>query len=256
VAEKTLVTQEDLADGARLIQQLDQAGFPITAAFWAYDPILEQWRLIIAAPRESIESLVRAYGIIQDAIIKNDLRVTLDRISLIPDDHSKLKNLHDLAKSDAPDVIEASVGGTEIAGRVFDDIHLYRSDALKYERQVTQALQRMQSQDSVLRTNYISPSPRRLEFDALIDDGDRLIIVEIKMRSKPLSARDITNVAEMAAASIRNFRRSVATIIVSPRGFTVNAQAEAQRYNVKLVQWAGPQDDENLQRALSDIRAG
>lgn len=255
MAENVLVTQEDLADGARLIQQLDQAGFPITAAFWAYDSLLETWRLIIAAPREAIESLVTAYGTIQGIIQDNGLGVTLDRISLISDDDAKLKNLQALAKSDMHDVVEVSAGRTEIAGRVFDDIHLYKSDALRYERDVIQALQRVQPSNVVMRTYRQEGFPRDLGADALLDDGKRLLLVEIKARSRPLGIRDIFQVEGMLHAYERYLSRAAAAIIVSRSGFRPNAIEAVPSPNIGLVQWAGPEDDEKLQRALTEVRA-
>lgn len=255
MVEKSLVTQEDLTDGARLIQELDQAGFPVTVAFWAYDPMLETWRFIIAAPREAIESLVSAYGIIQGIIDNNSLGVMLDRISLIPDDDAKLKNLQALAESDAQDVIEVSVGHTEIAGRVLDDIHLYKNDALRYEQEVIQALQRIQPSDAVMRTYRQQDIPRALEVDALLDDGERLILVEVKARSRPLGARDVFQIEGMLHAYERYFGRRAAAIIVSRSGFTSSAMDAAQSSPIILVQWTGREDDEKLRRALTEARA-
>jgi hypothetical protein len=253
VAENSLVTQEDLADGARLIQQLDQADFPITAAFWAYDPVLETWRLIIAAPSSAIESLVAAYGAIQDGISANALGITLDRISLIPDNDAKLANLQALAKSDAEGVVEISLGHTEIAGRTLDDIHLYRTDALRYEREVIDALQRIQPPNAVMRTSYEhAESPPRQGADALLDDGERLIIVETKAFSRPLGSRDVFQVEGMLHAYQRYFNRRVAAMLVSRSGFTVNAIETAHSTGVSLVQWTGPKDDQLLRRTLAE----
>jgi hypothetical protein len=255
MAEKTLVTQEDLADGARLIQELEQASFPISAAFWAYDALLETWRLIIAAPRGAIESLVAAYGIIQSIISEKDLGVTLDRISLIPDDDVKLGNLQALARSDAQDVVEVSVGRTEIAGRVLDDIHLYKNDALRYELDVIRALQRVQPSDAVMRTYRNSDLPPGLQADALLDDGERLVFVEIKAYRRPLATRDVFQVEGMLHAYERNFGRYVAAMIVSRSGFTPSAVEAAQSPRMVLVQWTGSEDDEKLRDALAEARA-
>jgi hypothetical protein len=256
VVENSLVTQEDLADGAHLVQKLDLASFPITAAFWAYDPVLETWRLIIAAPSNAIDSLAAAYGAIQDIINANTLGITLDRISLIPDNDAKLANLQALAKSDAEDVVEISVRHTEIAGRVLDDIYLYRTDALRYEREVITALQRMQPSNAVMRTSYEHPeSPPRQEADALLDDGERIIIVEIKAFSRPLGNKEVFQVEGKLHAYQRYFNRGVAAILVSRSGFTVRAIETAHDSRVSLIKWTGPEDDQQLRHALAEALA-
>jgi hypothetical protein len=247
VAENILVTQEDLADGARLIQELDQVNFPVSAAFWAYDPRLERWRFIIAAPPSAIESLVSAFGVIQQAISDNGLGISLDRVSLIPDDDSTLANLQALGKSDAQDVVEVSVGRAEVAGRVLDDIHVYRSDALRYERAVIAALQRMQPSNAVLRRNV-------RQADAILDDGERLIIVEIKDVTRLLGVREIYQAEGFLHSYERAFGRPVAAMIVSRNGFSASAIEEAHNSHISLVQWTGPEDDQLLERALEEAR--
>jgi hypothetical protein len=252
VAENIPVTQEDLADGARLIQELDQVNFPVTAAFWAYDPLLERWRLIIAAPPDAIDSLIRAYGVIQNAISDNGLGIALDRISLISDDDPKLRNLQALGKSDVQDVVEVTVGRSEVAGRVLDDIHVYRSDALRYETSVISALQRMQPPGAILRTgSRAQVSPDR-QADVIIDDGNRLIIIEIKHFIRLLGIREIYQVEGFRRSYERIFGRHVAAMIVSRNGFSINAIEEAHNSGISLVQWRGPEDDQLLQRALTE----
>ncbi|HEY1622109.1 MAG TPA: restriction endonuclease [Streptosporangiaceae bacterium] len=248
MAEKILVTQGDLADGARLIQQLDQADFPVTAAFWAHDPALERWRFIIAAPASAIESLVSAYRVIQRVISENGLAISLDRVSLIPDNDSALANLQALGKSDAQDAVEVSIGRTEIAGIILDDIHVYRRDALRFERTVIAALQRMQPSNTILRRNVG-------EADAVLDDGERLIIVEIRDFTRLLGIREVYQAEGFLQAYGRTCGRPVAAMIVSRNGFSVSAIEEAQNSRISLVQWTGPEDDQLLQSALEEARA-
>lgn len=248
MAENILVTQEDLADGARLIQELDQVNFPVTAAFWAYDPRLERWRFIIAAPPSAIESLVRAFGVIQKVISDNGLGISLDRVSLISDDDPTLANLQALGKSDAQDVVEVSVGRAEVGGRVLDDIHVYRSDALRYERAVIAALQRMQSPNAVLRRNV-------RQADVILDDGERLIIVEIKDVTRLLGVREVYQAEGFLHSYERTLGRPVAAMIVSRNGFSASAIEEARNSRINLVQWTGPEDDQVLERALEEARA-
>jgi hypothetical protein len=212
LAEKFLVTQEDLADGARLIQELDQAGFPVTAAFWAHDALLESWRLIIASPRQAIDSLVN-------------------------------------------DVVEVSAGRTEIAGRVLDDIHLYKSDALRYENDLVTALRRIQPENStIMRTYPQEDLPRYMQADVVLYEGDRVVLVEVKARTRPIGARDVLQVEGILHAYERNLGRRPAAMIVSRSGFTVDAAEAARGSGIRLVQWAGPKDNSALEQTLAEVR--
>ena len=54
MAEITVV-KEQLTDamaeaGAELTRKLDQSGVPITAAFWLFEPEINEWRLMFASP--------------------------------------------------------------------------------------------------------------------------------------------------------------------------------------------------------------
>jgi hypothetical protein len=93
------------------------------------------------------------------------LSTSLNRISFIPDNDAKVKNLQAQAQSETNDVIEAPFGPTEIGGRILDDIHLYRPDALRYERLVLEALQRVKPSQTVLREAHRLELPRSLTTD-------------------------------------------------------------------------------------------
>jgi len=213
--------------------------------------------LIVAAPREAIESLVRAYGIIQDVIAENNLAITLDRISLIPDNDAKLENLQALAKSDAHDILEVSAGRTEIAGRVLDDIHIYKNEALRYEGGITTALRRIADRHAIKTVYHNVVLPRGLEADALLDDGEKLVLIEIKSMARPVSVEVVLLTEGKLHSVARYLSKPAAAIIVSRSGFTDNAVDAASRDpRIRLVQWVGPEDDEKLGRALTEIRTG
>jgi Restriction endonuclease len=238
-----------------LIQELDHRGFPITAAFWAYDALLEAWRFTIAAPQGAVESLARAYRIIQDIIDENDLSITLDRISLIPDNDPKLANLQALAKSDALDVVEIPSGRTEIGGRVLDDIHLYRNDALRFEFEFVQTLRRILPADEQEHATIYTNAAEPLEVDAVLDDGQQLVIFEIKHLSRPVGAEVVFQVQGKRRQFETHFGRPVGAVIISYSGFTDGAkEAAPPSSRIRLVRWKGPQDDEKLLQPLTELR--
>lgn len=245
------MTTEDLADGALLIQNLDQRGFPVSAAFWAYDPILELWRLVIAAPPKSIDSLLSAYRIAQDIINDNDLAISLNRISFISDNDPKVSNLRALAQSGTHDVIEAPVGPTEIDGRILDDIHLYRLEALRYEQKVFEALQRVQPPKAMLRYAHRVDLPGRLDTDFLVDNGKTLVAIEAKLWSRPVGSKIVWSSEHLQRRLEDHFKRSTGIVIVSGTGFTDAAIESAAQYPfMRLVRWASSEDDGELRRAL------
>lgn len=60
--------QSEIDAGARLLELLRDAGFPITAALWRYRPEPGEWRLLIASPVVDEEGPRRAYERIQDVL--------------------------------------------------------------------------------------------------------------------------------------------------------------------------------------------
>jgi hypothetical protein len=254
LAEKALVTREDLAQGALLIQALDQRGFPVSAAFWAYEPVLEQWRLIIAAPAKSIDSLLSVYQTVQGIIDTNDLILSLNRMSFISDRDPKVRNLRALAQSGTQDVIEAPTGPIEVGDRILDNIHLYRIDALRYERRVFEALQRLQPLQPILQDAKQLDLPRYLDIDFVIDASAIIIAIEAKYSSRPVGHKIVWSLANLLPRLEDHFRRSSAIVIVSSSGFRDEAiEFASQKPSMRLVKWIGPEDDDALQRALLEL---
>lgn len=249
-----MVTEEELYDGARLVQQLDAADFPVTVAFWAYDSVLEIWRFIIAAPQNAIESRTTAYGVIQRILADNGLAIALDRVTLIPDDDPQINDLRAQAESDTQDVVEIPVGRAEIAGRVFDPILLYRSDALRYERDVIAALQGMQPPNAVMRSYGRLGLPFR-QADAQIVTGDRLVIIEARAVSRLLAYKDVVQVEIMKTAYERYYDRPVTAIVISHTDFTTSAMDAARDSGIVLIHWTGSEDNDKIQRAIATALA-
>ncbi len=72
-----ILVGEDIAAGRNVIEALDNAGFPVDAAFWLYDGNFERWSLWIATPRAGID-LQKAYMTVLDIITKVTDREVLD----------------------------------------------------------------------------------------------------------------------------------------------------------------------------------
>lgn len=254
MGETPVVTQEYLDEGARLIQELDNDGFAVTAAFWAYDPSAELPRLIIAVPSERVKSFRAAYEIIKNVMTRNDIPIPLGMVSLMLDDDPAIENIKALAEADYRDIIQAAVGSAEIGGHLYDDVRVYKTDALHYERELFAALQRLQPPSAVLRRDlHIDGS----SFDFFLDDGNKIVGIEAKRISRPMSLRDILYEETLLQHAYVILRRPVALIIVSQSGFTPSAveavKDTPEAGGIRLVQWVTADDDDKLRRALTEL---
>jgi hypothetical protein len=85
---KAALVERDTEQGRRLIEALDQAGFPVVAAFWSFFPEENLYRLIIASPVVDEKGPREAYTKIQamlQALPMPDF--TLDTITVLSPYH-------------------------------------------------------------------------------------------------------------------------------------------------------------------------
>lgn len=67
---RAAVVDPDIEGGRRLIEALDAAGFPVSSAFWFFDPSPEDWRLVISTPMVDTKGPLKAYEAI-DPVLQN-----------------------------------------------------------------------------------------------------------------------------------------------------------------------------------------
>jgi hypothetical protein len=253
VDQAALVTR-DFDDGARLVQELDRREFPVSAAFWAFDQNVESWRLIVAAPAQTIESKSQIYGLIQSIIFDDDLEIPLSAISLVRDDDQGVRNLQADAISDIGTVFEVPIAHTEVGGRSISNVHVYRTAALRYEGELLSALQRVQPGDVVLRRASYIDLPPSMGIDFVLDNGERIAAIEAKAQSRPLGTSAVEQVLGLQSRLAGYFHRPVAVILVSKNGFTQSALQLAERTRfVRIVKWSGREDDKYLRQAMSRL---
>jgi hypothetical protein len=58
----TLVVPEQIADGKRLLERLEQAGFPVAAAAWLRESVRGYWQLYVVSPVVEDQGRRNAYG--------------------------------------------------------------------------------------------------------------------------------------------------------------------------------------------------
>lgn len=115
--------------GAELTMKLDEMGVPVIAAFWLFDPELNEWRLLFASPDVSSRGPREVYHKIQQAI--NDLGpkaavVPLSVIGVL-DAHADLVRLLKAAVRTGPGVSRIRFSKDVIAGHFIDDVLIYRA---------------------------------------------------------------------------------------------------------------------------------
>jgi hypothetical protein len=257
VDEAVLVNQ-DINDGARLIQSLDERGLPVTCAFWARDAIVDIWRLVIAVPRKEISSRRETYSRIQDAIDGIGLKLFLSRVTVIPDDEPQIKVLQSLIASSSSNTVDIPLDRVQIAGEVMDKGYAYRLEALWYETEVLAALQRNQPENAILRRVDSLDVVAGPESGFIINDGDQAVFVETKALSRPLDFKDVQLSADRLYRITDSYPRPESWLMVSRTGYTAEALELASGSPSRiapvkrlfLLEWANPNDDSKLQKAL------
>ncbi len=129
MAQAALVDQ-DIERGRRLIQALDQAGFPVVAALWYFFPEEEIWRLLIASPRVSELGPRDAYALIQDVLLKSQIDLPFYSISAVSPGEPLITELQFFAGTDPAPFI----GGTYLRNVVIGDITIDRAYVYRAER--------------------------------------------------------------------------------------------------------------------------
>lgn len=112
--------------GRRLIELLDQKGFPVTSAFWLYRSEPESWRMILASPVVDELGSRAAYGKINEAMEGFEGLSTLYEVSLVsPKD--ELVSLLRKAIGTGQGVQTIRFSHNVIDGRYIEDAVIYRS---------------------------------------------------------------------------------------------------------------------------------
>ncbi len=251
--DQSKLVAEDVADGARLIAELQDRGFPITVALWAYTADLEAWQLVIATSLPATGSRSRAYRTVQEVLEDLGLRLSLSRITLIRDSDPSVVNVKALVESDPHDLDTVPIGQAEFGGRSAGSAYAYKSEWLRYGRELLTALRRYQGPYAVIPEQEVSELPSNIHVDFLLDRGDRAIAVEAKARKRPLGIADVHHAAGLYDSLRVFFPRPISLLLVSQKGFSHLAVEEWTQVHRPplLVTWAGPQDDESLHAAIN-----
>ena len=91
---KTKLVGELIADGARLLCELDRRSFPVESMFWRHLPDQDYWRLIIGSRIVSEQGGLAAYGRLGELLREIELAgITLEDISLFDPESQEFQSL-------------------------------------------------------------------------------------------------------------------------------------------------------------------
>jgi hypothetical protein len=82
--DKTALVNEDISEGKKLIQHLDNTAFKANSALWFYATDLNEWRLVLASEYLETHGLKEAYSFVQKELEKLGLaNIALNNIAII-----------------------------------------------------------------------------------------------------------------------------------------------------------------------------
>jgi hypothetical protein len=91
---KETLTEEMKSLGASLIRTLDEAGWPIVAAFWYFESDYNRWKLMLASPRVNSEGSGELYMAVIHAFDALHLsRMNADYVRVVAPDHLVVRAL-------------------------------------------------------------------------------------------------------------------------------------------------------------------
>ncbi len=127
------VVKEQLTDamaeaGAELLRKLDQAGTPIVAALWLFEPEINEWRLLFASPDVSTQGPRKVYERIRAALADLGDKAASAPFSMIGllDPNDELIQLLKSAIHTGYGVARIRFSRNVIDGHFIDDALIYR----------------------------------------------------------------------------------------------------------------------------------
>ena len=120
-----LLVEPMIEDGERLLRDLDETGFPITAAFWLYNPEPELWRLAIATPIVKEFGPREAYSRIQEVLSRTTHATKLWDISALSPTNEVLRSIKKQIKP-GPAAEGARAYHLTEGLRYFNEAYIYR----------------------------------------------------------------------------------------------------------------------------------
>ena len=123
---REFLVETEIRSGERLLEQLDIARIPVTAAFWLYADDAAEWRLVIVSP--SVETLgPRQLYALLGVMLANPsgapISIPLERIYLLGPHDFRYQQVRSAALGAGGGLLVTGGPGRNVAG---EDAYIYR----------------------------------------------------------------------------------------------------------------------------------
>jgi Restriction endonuclease len=254
MAESTLVSAQDLDDGAALVSTLEKLSFPVTAAFWVLPQGANSARLVIATPDLDRLGPNRSYQVVRSALERLGSGLSLSRLSLLSDNDSFVRNMANLTESADVEVQSIPLPPNEANKYASDHGYAYRVSPIKYERTALELLEGLTLKNARIKSHMALVHNVSLRADISIEWQDFTILIELKAASRPLGIPHVHQIVGYLQAASLDAVHTYG-LLVSRSGFTIAAQEAAEKYGsaVALVEWSGQPGDTRFIEAIAKI---
>ncbi len=122
---KKVLVRELIEDGERLLLELKQRDFPVTAAFWVDMPELDYWRLVVATSIVNERGPDVAYRVLRDALnLIQPQELALDDIFVVSSDGDDYHAYLSVLRGGYPAGTRSASG--KVPRVVFEDSYVYQ----------------------------------------------------------------------------------------------------------------------------------
>src|SRR5262249_24861786 len=83
-----ILVNPDYENGRRVLEALDEAGFSIRTAFWAYFGDAQEYRLVFVTAQVDRQEPTKAYRAVQDALSCKNIPIPFRQIVLLSPHHA------------------------------------------------------------------------------------------------------------------------------------------------------------------------
>jgi len=115
-----ILVEQDVQNGSKLIEALQQKRFPISAAFWLNAEDANEWRLVIVSPLVSSGDARLAYRTVAQALAETRVPIPLENISVLSPTSLRYKQVR-LASQGVPSglTVARNFAGVALAGDAY-----------------------------------------------------------------------------------------------------------------------------------------
>ncbi|OCR00321.1 hypothetical protein BCD67_25310 [Oscillatoriales cyanobacterium USR001] len=123
----TLVDQE-IQDGKRLIDALNQAGLSVNSALWLYLPEKETWRLMLTSPIFDKEGSLKTYKEIISVFgkVQPELKINWMNLVAVSPQHKLIQGLRKLQKDWNFNLLGKRLTNNTVNHIYVDDAYIYQ----------------------------------------------------------------------------------------------------------------------------------